>query len=103
MIPDAHDPNLYHVTVVGPATREQKKNLLRLKHWSGPEWRKLIVEIRVGSERWPDWDAVNIGLTAIKDLIKLSEGFITDDVVRALKTHADVVTYETFRGPPAGH
>jgi hypothetical protein len=36
----------------------------------------------------------------MKDLVTLNEGFITDEVVTALKTHVDVVSYEILRGPP---
>ena len=95
------DPNLCRVTLVGPVGRGQRRNLLRLKPWSRAEWRKLIIEIRVGSERWPTWDSANVCLTAMHDLMKLSDGLITDDVVKALQTHVDVVSFETFRGPTA--
>ena len=94
------EPNLCRVTLVGPAQPEEQRSLLPWKSWSKPEWRKLIIEVRVGSERWPDWDAANLCLTAMKDLVTLNEGFITDEVVTALKTHVDVVSYEILRGPP---
>ena len=94
------DPNLCRVTIVGPAAKEEKKRLLRLKAWTGPEWRRLIIEIRVGTERWPDWDQAKVCLCAIQDLIKMNEGFLNDAVIQALTTHVDVVSYQTFNGPP---
>jgi hypothetical protein len=94
------DPNVCRVTLVGPAARHASRSLLRFTPWYRPEWRKLIVQLQVGSERCPDWDHANLCLTAIQDLVKLSDGFLTDEVIDALRTHMDVVTYETFRGPP---
>ncbi len=91
--------DLYRVTLVGPASRSERRNLLRLKPWSRSEWRKLTIEIRVGSERWPTLESANVCLTAMKDLLKLSDGLLSDEVVRALQTHVDVVSYDTFRGP----
>ena len=73
--------------------------MLRLKPWTRSEWRKLVVEVRIGTERWPDWDSANVCLSAIKDLVKLSDGLLSDSVVSALQTHVDVVSFETFRGP----
>lgn len=96
----SHDQNICQVTLVGPAAAQTKRNLLRLTPWSGVEWRKLIVQLRVGTEGCPDWDHANLCLTAINDLIKMSDGILTDDVVTAIRAHLDVVKYETFRGPP---
>lgn len=97
----SNDPNICQVTLVGPATTQTKRNLLRFSPWSGTEWRRLVVQLRVGTERCPDWDHANLCLTAINDLIKMSDGMLTDDVVKAIRAHLDVVQYETFRGPPA--
>jgi hypothetical protein len=97
------EPNLCRVTLVGPAQPQDKRGLLSVLMNSKPEWRRLIIEVRVGTERWPDWDAVNVCLSAMKDLVTLNEGYLTDEVVKALETHVDVVSYETFRGPPAEH
>jgi len=96
---EQNNSNLCRVTLVGPASRSEKRNLLRLKPWSRAEWRKLIVEVRVGSDRWPTWDSANICMCAIKDLVKMSDGLLSDEVIEALQTHVDVVSYETFRGP----
>jgi hypothetical protein len=94
------DPNLCRVTLVGPAAKEQKRNLLRLKPWSGSEWRRVVIEMKIGTDRWPTWDQANVCLCAIQDMLKLTDGYLTDEVVNALTTHVDVVKYETFRGAP---
>lgn len=60
----------------------------------------MIVHLAVGSERCPDWDHANLCLTAIQDLVKLNDGLLTDQVIEALRTHMEIVHYETFRGPP---
>jgi hypothetical protein len=86
--------------LLGPSARTEKANPLRLSLGSKPQWRKLVLELRVGSERCPDWDHANICLTAIKDLVKLNDGFMSDAVVEALKTHMDIVSYETFGSRP---
>jgi hypothetical protein len=91
--------NTCRVTLVGPSGRSTRSSMLRLKPWSRGQWRKLVVEVRVGTERWPTWDSANVCLSAIKDLVKLSDGLLSDEVVNALSTHVDVVSYETFRGP----
>jgi hypothetical protein len=96
----AFDPNLCQITLVGPAAHGNKRSLLTLGPWSRTEWRKLILELRVGSERCPDWDHANLCLTAIQDLVKLSDGLMSDEVVAALRAHMEVVSYQTFRGPP---
>ena len=88
------------VELLGPSSKSEKANPLRLSLGSKPQWRKLVLELRVGSERCPDWDHANICLTAIKDLVKLNDGFMTDGVVEALKTHMDIVSYETFGSRP---
>lgn len=56
----------------------------------------MVLELRVGSERCPDWYHANICMNAIKDLIKIADGFLTDEVVTALQTHMDVVSFETY-------
>jgi hypothetical protein len=85
---------------LGPSAKTEKANPLRLSLGSKPEWRKLVLELRVGTERCPTWDHANICLTAIKDLVKLNDGLMTDAVVEALKAHMDIVSYETFRSRP---
>ena len=94
-------PELCRVELLGPSKRSQKSNPLRLSLGSKPEWRKLVLELRIGSSRCPSWEHANICLTAIKDLIKLNEGFMTDAVIEALKAHMDIVSYEKFRSQPS--
>jgi hypothetical protein len=84
---------------MGPAGRSERTQLVRLKLGKKAEWRKLIVELKIGSERWPDWDSANLCLTAMQDLIKINDGFLTDEVVHALHTHLDVVSYEIVQPP----
>jgi hypothetical protein len=35
----------------------------------------------------------------MQDLIKMNEGFLTDEVVQAIQTHLDVVSYEIVNPP----
>jgi hypothetical protein len=93
------DPNLCRVTLMGPSGRNEKANLVRLKLGKPAQWRKLVVELKVGTERWPDWSSANLCLSAMQDLIKLNDGYLTDEVVTALQTHLDVVSYETVARP----
>ena len=99
-LPATAEPTTYKLTLVGPAHRDDRRGLRRLGPWSGAEWRRVVVQLEVGSERCPSWEHANVCLTAVQDLLKLNEGFMTDVVVEALKAHMDVVSYETFRGPP---
>jgi hypothetical protein len=94
------EPKLCRVTLEGPASRAPRRGFLSLCRASRSEWRRLTLELRVGSERCPNWDHANLCLTAIQDLIILSDGLMTDDVVKALRTHMDVTSYETFRRAP---
>ncbi len=94
----AFEPHL--LTLVGPASRQQKRGVLKLTPWSGTEWRRVVVQIDVGSEECPTWEDAALRLTAVQDLLKLADGVLSDDVVSALKAHMRVVSYETFRGPP---
>jgi hypothetical protein len=96
---NTQESNACRITLVGPAGRSERPALLRLKPWSRTEWRKVVIEVRVGTERWPTWESANVCINAIKDLVKVSDGLLSDSVVTALKTHVDVVSYETFRGP----
>lgn len=89
------------LTLVGPSQRDQRRNLLKLKPWSGTEWRRVVVRIDVGSDKCPSWDDATVLLTAVQDLLKLANGILSDDVINALKTHTTVLSYERFRGPPA--
>ncbi len=96
---ESNDPNLCRITLMGPAERSQKANLVRLKLGKRAQWRKLIIELKIGSERWPDWSSANLCLTAMQDLIKINDGFLTDEVVGAIQTHLDVVSYEIVPPP----
>lgn len=89
------------LTLVGPASkRAPRPSPLKLQIHNPPQWRRLVLELKVGSERCPDWDHANLCVTAIQDLVKLADGYMSDEVVSALTTHMEVVSYETFRGPP---
>ena len=90
----------YDVTLVGPAHRDERRGLLRLTPWSGSEWRRVVLTLDVGSERCPSWDHAERYLAGVQDLIKLNDGFLTDEVVNALKNSMQVTSFETFRGPP---
>jgi len=95
------DPSVCRLTLVGPAAkRAARPSILKLQIHNPPEWRRLVLELRVGSERCPDWDHANLCLTAIQDLVKLADGCMSDEVVQALTTHMEVVSYETFRRAP---
>jgi hypothetical protein len=97
----ASDPNVCRLTLVGPASkRTERPSPLKLQIHNPPQWRRLVLELRVGSERCPDWDHADLCITAIQDLVKLADGYMSDEVVTALTTHMEVVSYETFRGPP---
>jgi hypothetical protein len=93
----ATEPNLCRITLVGPASRQENTSRLRLRLHSERTWRRIVLELRIGSERCPDWYQANIFMTAIKDLIKMADGFLTDEVIAALQTHMDVVSLETYR------
>ncbi len=90
------DPELCRVTLRGPATSAAKRSVL--SPWPRSEWRELIIELRVGSQECPDWAHANLCLTAVQDLIKMSDGLLTNEVVNALKAHVNVVSYQSFRG-----
>jgi hypothetical protein len=95
------DPRVCRLTLVGPASKgTSRPSPLKLQIHNPPQWRRLVLELRVGSDRCPDWDHANLCVTAIQDLIKLADGCMSDEVVAALTTHMEVVSYETFRGPP---
>jgi hypothetical protein len=91
------EQKMCRVTLEGPASRAPRRRLLFFCRSSRQEWRRLTLELHVGSESCPDWDHANLCLTAIQDLIKVSDGLMTDNVVKALRTHMEVVSYETFR------
>jgi len=89
----------YSVTLVGP-TGAAQRGFLKYAPWTTEEWRRVVIQLDVGSPDCPSWDDAAIRLNAIQDLIKLSEGRLSDIVVDALKAHLAVVSCETFRGRP---
>ena len=94
------EPSQYTVTLVGPRGEDARTGLRALLPWPGVEWRRIVLQLDVGSESCPTWDHAAVCLTALQDLLKLGEGFMSDAVVDALRAHMNVVSYETFRGPP---
>jgi hypothetical protein len=91
---------LWEVTLTGPTTFGPSSILHSLLPWAQPEWRTVTIQMSVGSDSCPDWDHVNLCMTAIQELITMADGFLTDEVLGALQTHLDVVEVKTFRGPP---
>ena len=94
------EQTLWEVTLTGPATFGATSILHSLLPWTKPEWRKVTIQMNVGSEECPDWDHVNLCMTGIQELITMAEGLLSDEVLGALRAHLDVVEVETFRGPP---
>lgn len=94
------DPNLCSVTLVGPAHFGPASPLLALLPWTQPEWRRLTIAMRVGTDQFPDWDHVNICLTAIEELLLMADGLISDEVLSALQANVEIISLESFRGPP---
>lgn len=91
--------DLWEVTLTGPVSLGPASILYSLLPWNRPMWRQITIQMHVGSERCPDWDHVNLCMTAIQDMILESDGLISDDVLDALRAHLDVVEVRTFRGP----
>jgi hypothetical protein len=90
---DAASPvAVYRIELEGPSVNTTPRSLFNLMSGPSPEQRNMALELCVGSERCPDWDHANLFLTAIQDLIKLTDGCMTDEVVKALKTHMTVVS-----------
>lgn len=81
-----NDPIRYHISLLGPRSD------------SSASWRKVIVEFLVGSPECPDWDSMDVCLNAIEDLVKMSEGVLSDAVVNSLKSHVRVISYDEFGG-----
>lgn len=93
--------DLWEVTLTGPATFGPSSVLYSLLPWNRPLWRQITIQMHVGTEGCPDWDHVNLCMTAIQDMIVESDGLISDEVLAALQAHLDVVDIKTFRGPPS--
>lgn len=92
--------DLWEVTLTGPTTFGPASILHSLLPWNRPMWRQITIQMRVGSEECPNWDHVNLCMTAIQDMIVASDGLISDNVLAALQAHLAVVDIKTFRGPP---
>jgi hypothetical protein len=85
---------VYRIALEGPSSQATTRSFFPFRSQSSAEWRKVGLELSVGSDQCPDWDHANVCLTAIQDLIKLADGCVTDEVVKALKTHMNIVSYE---------
>jgi hypothetical protein len=94
-------PDLWEVTLTGPVSFGPASVLHSLLPWNRPMWRQIKIQMQVGSDECPDWDHVNLCMTAIQDMIIASDGLISDEVLDALQAHLDVVDIRTFRGPPS--
>jgi hypothetical protein len=99
----AAEPNLCRITLLGPVDKERPKpSPLKLKVWTPPEWRRIVLELRIGSQRCPNWDHANACLDAVKELIKSADGYLTDAVVSELTNRMDLVSFKRYQGPPRG-
>lgn len=99
--PSDSEHTVCRLTLVGPASkRAPRPSPLKLQIHNPPQWRRLVLELKVGSERCPDWNHANLCVAAIQDLVKLADGYMSDEVVTALTTHMEVVSYETLSAPP---
>ena len=94
------EPNLWEVTLTGPVTFGPSSLLYSLLPWNQPRWRQVTIQMRVGSEECPDWDHVNLCMTAIQEMITMTGGLLSDDILAALQEHLEVREVKTFRGPP---
>jgi hypothetical protein len=94
------DPTLWEVTLSGPTSFGPSSVLQSLLPWNQPKWRKVTIQMRVGSEECPDWDHVNLCMTGIQELITMADGLLSDDVLGALQAHLTVIEVETLKGPP---
>lgn len=97
---NTEEQTVWQVTLTGPKTFGPSSPLLALLPWNQPDWRRITIQMIVGSDACPDWEHVNLCMTAIQDMISMEYGLITDSVLQALETHVNVVDVETFRGPP---
>lgn len=90
---DAASPSaVYRIELEGPSVNTTSRSLFNLKSGPSPEQRKMALELRVGSEQCPDWNNANVRLTAIKQMIQQANGCMTEEIVKALKTHMTVVS-----------
>ncbi len=90
----------WEVTLSGPTSLDTPSLWSLLNPWNTSEWREITIQMRVGSDDCPDWNHVNLRMTAIQDLITMANGTISDEVLAALQAHVDVVDVRTLRAPP---
>jgi hypothetical protein len=90
----------WQVKLSGPTSIDAPSMWNLLNPWSKTEWREITIQMRVGSEECPDWDHVNLCMTAIQELITMANGTISDEVLAALQAHVDVIDVRTLRAPP---
>jgi hypothetical protein len=88
---------VYHVALEGPSSQIAKRSLFNFKSDPSPELHKVVLELRVGSTECPDWDHASVCVTAIHDLVKLADGYMNEQVIRALKAHTNVISHEHSR------
>jgi hypothetical protein len=82
---------LWEVKLSGPTSTAPSTLWSLLNPWNKTEWREITIQMKVGSEECPNWDHVNLCMTAIQELIMMANGTLSDDVLMALKAHVDVV------------
>ena len=90
----------WQVKLSGPTSIDAPSLWSLLNPWNKAEWREITIQMQVGSEECPDWDHVNLCMTAIQELITMANGTISDEVLAALQAHVDVVDVRTLRAPP---
>lgn len=95
------ESNVWEVTLAGPATFGPSSLLQSLLPWNQPVWREVKIQMLVGSDRCPDWDHVNLCMTAIQEMITMSGGLLSDEVLSALQEHLDVIDVRTYKGRPS--
>ncbi len=92
---------IWEVTLSGPKALGDTSFWSLLNPWSKPDWREITIQMRVGSEECPDWEHVNLCMTAIQDLIIMANGTLSDEVLAALQAHVHVVDVRTSRSAAA--
>jgi len=91
---------VWEITLSGPRSIGSTSLWSLLNPWNKPEWREVTIQMKVGSEGCPNWDHVNLCMTAIQELIMMANGTISDEVLAALQAHVDVVGVQALRPPP---
>lgn len=59
------------------------------------------MELQVGSDYCPDFNHLDLCLTAIEELMTMADGLLSDEVIDAIRAHLPIVSFETFKGPPS--